>query len=102
MTAIEGLQLPEDAIALGWDTYYVKTYYGDVWVGINEYHREGDKWSVGSIPFANRAALTNNKLPDATISWDVGSYDPLTLSPSLACRSCGHHGFIHGGQWWPV
>ena len=35
-------------------------------------------------------------------SWTVESRDPLTLSPSLACRICGHHGFIRGGRWVPA
>jgi hypothetical protein len=29
----------------------------------------------------------------------VISLDPLTLSPSLLCRACGHHGHIVKGQW---
>ena len=31
-------------------------------------------------------------------TWDVLSWDPLTLSPSLLC-SCGDHGWIRGGRW---
>jgi hypothetical protein len=31
--------------------------------------------------------------------WQVESWEPLTLSPSLLCRTCGSHGFIRGGQW---
>lgn len=34
--------------------------------------------------------------------WQVESWDPLTLSPSLLCRACGHHGFIRGGKWVPA
>jgi hypothetical protein len=34
--------------------------------------------------------------------WTVESVDPLTLSPSLLCRACGHHGFIRGGRWVPA
>jgi len=34
--------------------------------------------------------------------WQVQSLDPLTLTPSLACSACGHHGFIRAGQWVPV
>jgi len=36
--------------------------------------------------------------PNAT-TWDVQSWDPLTLSPSLLCRQCGDHGFIRSGRW---
>lgn len=30
--------------------------------------------------------------------WQVESWEPLTLSPSLLC-SCGDHGFIKQGRW---
>lgn len=31
--------------------------------------------------------------------WQVESWEPLTLSPSLLCRACGDHGFIREGRW---
>jgi hypothetical protein len=31
--------------------------------------------------------------------WTVEAWEPLTLSPSLLCRSCGDHGFIRAGAW---
>jgi hypothetical protein len=31
--------------------------------------------------------------------WQVESWDPLTLAPSLLCSACGHHGFIRDGRW---
>jgi hypothetical protein len=34
--------------------------------------------------------------------WVVESENPLTLSPSLLCRSCGFHGFIKQGRWVPA
>jgi hypothetical protein len=34
--------------------------------------------------------------------WDVPSVDPLTLTPSLQCRVCGHHGHITAGRWAPA
>jgi hypothetical protein len=34
--------------------------------------------------------------------WDLVSESPLTLSPSLLCRVCGHHGFIRDGVWVPA
>jgi hypothetical protein len=37
-----------------------------------------------------------------TQGWDVLSTEPLTLSPSLRCRRCGHHGFIRDGRWVPA
>ena len=34
--------------------------------------------------------------------WDLVQLEPLTLSPSLLCRACGHHGFIRDGKWVPA
>lgn len=34
--------------------------------------------------------------------WTVERADPLTLSPSIACRSCGDHGYIRDGCWVPA
>lgn len=34
--------------------------------------------------------------------WQVESWEPLTLSPSLLCRRCGDHGFIRDGRWIPA
>lgn len=33
--------------------------------------------------------------------WQVESWEPLTLSPSLLC-ACGDHGFIRAGRWVPA
>ncbi len=35
-------------------------------------------------------------------AWTLESETPLTVSPSLLCRVCGHHGFIRNGQWVPA
>lgn len=32
--------------------------------------------------------------------WDVESWEPLTISPSVLC-SCGDHGFVRNGRWEP-
>ena len=36
--------------------------------------------------------------------WQVFTFDPLTISPSVkcGCHGCTHHGFIYGGKWVPV
>lgn len=31
--------------------------------------------------------------------WTVEQESPLTLSPSIACTACGHHGWIREGRW---
>jgi hypothetical protein len=35
---------------------------------------------------------------DAQARWQVDSWDPLTISPSVLC-ACGDHGFIREGRW---
>lgn len=64
--------------------------------GANIYHRTVDGLPcVGGITFAgSTAANISPKEP----TWDVQSWDPLTLSPSLLCH-CGDHGFIRNGKW---
>lgn len=34
--------------------------------------------------------------------WKLEQREPLTISPSLLCMSCQHHGFIRNGQWVPA
>jgi hypothetical protein len=34
--------------------------------------------------------------------WHLDAESPLTISPSLLCPGCGHHGFIRGGKWVPA
>jgi len=33
--------------------------------------------------------------------WQVVTWEPLTLAPSLLCTACGHHGWIREGVWVP-
>lgn len=87
--------IPDGAIDIGHDTWIVRSYYEDEWVGLIEFHRHGSDWSGGYIPF-NGASTT------AGDQWNVESWDPLTLSPSIACRNCDHHGFIRNGEWIPA
>lgn len=37
-------------------------------------------------------------------TWDVSSWEPLTISPSVLCGAagCGDHGYIRDGRWMPV
>lgn len=92
--------LPEDAIPLGHDTFYTRVERDYQWIGIREWHREGEMFEAGFIPFTGRS------MPDWWRSdaptWEVISEDPLTLAPSLACGQCGHHGFIRDGKWVPA
>lgn len=34
--------------------------------------------------------------------WTVESWEPITLSPSLLCGACGHHGFVREDRWVPA
>ena len=96
--------LPEGAIDLGHKTFYTKKVTEDGrWVGIYEWHdcRASERnsevdyqYDSGYIPFTGRG--------DWPVSWEVEQEEPLTLSPSLACRMCGHHGFIRNGRWESV
>lgn len=36
------------------------------------------------------------------VNWTIEQREPLTLSPSLLCLRCGHHGFVRDGVWVPA
>ena len=40
-------------------------------------------------------------LPLGPDGWTLVSKDPLTITPSIMCGSCGLHGFFTNGQWVP-
>jgi hypothetical protein len=48
-------------------------------------------------------------IPDGRHRWQVLSWEPLTLAPSILCKSrnpdgteCGSHGYIRDGRWVPA
>ena len=47
-------------------------------------------------------AVLDEYRPDPSQVWHLEHFEPLTLSPSLLCRACGHHGFIRNGAWVPA
>ena len=64
----------------------------------------------GAITF--NSELAERFWPGRT-GWDVQSWEPLTISPSLLCKmpldgktlsgpTCDDHGFIRGGKWVPA
>lgn len=67
------------------------------WVGIHEWHLADGKRCGGFVTFDTPEAreVTTPQAP----KWTVESWAPLTLSPSLLCRICGHHGFIRQDRW---
>lgn len=61
----------------------------------------GDGTCASVIHF-NLAAFLEHNPADVGGVWEVESWEPLTVSPSLLCCSCGDHGFIRSGQWVAV
>lgn len=58
-------------------------------------NKEGD-WCASGIHFDTEDV---RKVFSPTSLWQVISWEPLTLSPSLLCMRCGDHGFIRDGKW---
>lgn len=53
---------------------------------------------AGMVTFASQ---TQRKIePNRQNVWQVESWEPLTISPSVLCL-CGDHGFIRDGRWLP-
>jgi hypothetical protein len=103
---MKGDDLPADAIDLGHDTFYTKKIDDDSkWVGLYEWHKcdKREYYNAGCIRFVLPDAESGYvRSSDYGIAWDVISLEPLTLSPSLACGTCGHHGWIRDGKWVPA
>jgi hypothetical protein len=60
--------------------------------GLIESHRLPDgRWCEGSIAFKGFGG--------GSPEWIVVLEEPLTLSPSIKCRSCSSHGWIEGNRW---
>ena len=73
---------------------YVKYFYQGRWAGLLEMHKRPDgSWCRGSVDFKNRTPDSDHG------TWIVVSEEPLTLSPSIRCRTCDEHGWIEGGRW---
>lgn len=55
-----------------------------------------------NVDGSHKVLLDIGHKPNEDDGWDVLSVNPLTLSPSLLCKACGHHGFIRQGRWVPA
>lgn len=68
-------------------------------VGLEYFHpgKDGEP-CPGFVPFDTPAG----RALSASKGWRVDSFEPITLSPSLLCLSCGHHGFIRDGKREPA
>ena len=76
---------------------------------IGHYRPDDGTYCEGSITFDSPVA--RQLIPERAL-WQVQSWDPLTVSPSLLCKmpkfgadgsipgtECGDHGFIREGRW---
>lgn len=62
--------------------------------GVVEYHRTTATptgWCSGLVLWRDGGL--------ARPVWTLVSREPLTLSPSIVCRTCGVHGWIENGLW---
>lgn len=74
-------------------------YEGQI-AGINEYHLlPSGEWCAGWVPFRGYPWAEQFKNAPDYQAWNVVQLSPLTLSPSIKCRACGHHGHIRDGKW---
>ena len=92
---------PDDAIDIGAGVRIKFSEYEGEAAGINEWHLKKDgTWCRGWVAFHNSA--WGRQFKSREVGWNVVSHDPLTLTPSILCRVCGHHGFITNGRWVPA
>lgn len=72
-------------------------YEGEI-AGCHIQHKRKDGTLCdGFVPWKGRA--WDRRFAGKITAWDLVSEYPLTLSPSVLCRSCGDHGFVRNGKW---
>jgi hypothetical protein len=99
-----------DLIDIGCDTwisFYQHSGHPELGrTGLIERHKRPDngEWCQGSVLFDHVPEDLRGKRGDGSPRhvWHVESMDPLTLTPSILCRVCKHHGFIRDGRWVPA
>ena len=77
-------------------------YREDARAAINDYHSKPDGTECGGFVALRGGAWEQAFEQQGIPAWDVLSWEPLTLSPSLLCKACGSHGFIRNGKWVPA
>lgn len=89
-----------DAVNIGHNTWisFIRDADGNE-IGLHEWHDCKHDFCAGGVYFDNDAA--RRAWPRGPF-WTVESREPLTISPSLACGTCGHHGFVRDGRWVPA
>lgn len=72
---------------------FVRNQAGDREVGLFEYHTAPNGRPCEGVVFWDESYHEHH---------DLVQREPLTVSPSLLCAICGHHGFIREGRWVPA
>lgn len=65
-------------------------------VGLTEYHVCNGAVTGGAVMLKLGYGPTQTWHVDAG---QAGVWEGLTLSPSIACGECSHHGWIRNGKW---
>lgn len=69
--------------------------------GYTQFHRQADNGrECGSAGMFDLPGIREH-FPERAL-WQVESWEPLTLSPSMLCGACGNHGFVRNGLWVPA
>lgn len=63
-------------------------------------HQCRDTWTPNGCTLDSETARQLE--PEGRPMWTVENWDPLSLTPSLLCRTCGLHGWIRDGRWLPA
>jgi hypothetical protein len=89
---------------LGHNQAWSKTFDKDGnWIGILEWHECQDAQNTGEDGRSAGGVYFTNASPDLKgPRWTLVNEAPITISPSILCRSCGNHGFITNGKWVPA
>lgn len=77
-------------------------------IGLIEHHRPGPaarpgaQYCGGYVAWRAADGEPGLAARHQLVAGGPGAEDELTISPSLACRSCPSHGFIRDGRWIPA
>jgi hypothetical protein len=66
------------------------------------WHRRPDNGEIcGVLVHFARPLQKSEKALDYPI-WEVKSFKPFEIMPSVICKTCGDHGWIRDGRWFGV
>jgi hypothetical protein len=106
-TAGPVLAVSTEPLDLGHDhTVTFTSTYGEPdgdWLGAIVSHRKPDGTPClgGSVLFevSRHGVAATESQRQGRHTWQVQSWEPPTLWPSLRCRLCGDHGWVREGRW---